>query len=162
MLFRSCVYRGTANLLVFEDDVEFVCDPNPTMEEVVKQIPSNYKILYLGSQCTRQFESQFSENLIPVQGAFATHACAYSLRCMKDMVGKMVAPIDNWIVSDIQNGGDCYQTNPLLATQRESYSDIGKRMMNWQPFILLAMLTRIYFFKLERSFFCSARTFFRS
>jgi len=136
-LFNECINAGYKNILVFEDDVEFVSDKvNETMDLAVQQLPENYHILYLGCQPTHGYPRFYSDNLLPVTGAFATHACGYSLLAMKSLVAlDMQAPIDNFIVRVLQPENKCYQTYPFLASQREGFSDIGKAEISWKPFL---------------------------
>lgn len=136
-LFKDCIEKGYKNILVFEDDVEFLNeDVNGTMDKVVEQLPDNYHIIYLGCQPTHGYPRFYSDNLLPVTGAFATHACGYSLSAMKSLVAlDMQPPIDNFIVRVLQPEGKCYQTYPFLATQREGFSDIGKAEISWKPFL---------------------------
>jgi hypothetical protein len=135
-LFKECIENGTERLLVFEDDVEWLdFDVAGTMDAVIQQLPDNFRLLYLGSQCSRGFTHYHSPNLLPVIGAFATHACAYSLKVMKECVGRIGSPIDNWLCDEIQPLGDCYQTFPMLASQRDGFSSIGGQFFSWKPFL---------------------------
>jgi GR25 family glycosyltransferase involved in LPS biosynthesis len=80
-IFREAIANEWESVLIFEDDAMFVdsCgNPNDTMNEVVKQLPLNWDILYLGAQCTTGFKLRKSANLLLVENAFATHAWAIS------------------------------------------------------------------------------------
>ena len=138
-IFREAIAKNWESVLIFEDDAVFVdsCgNPNDTMNEVVKQLPKNWDILYLGAQCTTGFKLRTSPNLLLVENAYATHAWAISLHGMKEILAAgLEAPIDNCIVAKIQSHGTTYITYPLLATQRPGISDIGNTYINWQPFI---------------------------
>jgi hypothetical protein len=139
-LFEENIRNEVESMLVFEDDVLFLDGlqegVHDTMNGAVSQLPADWRILYLGCQPSHGYPNFYSRNLLPVTGAFATHACAYSLQAMKDCYGLgMTAPIDNFIVDKIQPLGQCFQTYPFLATQRESYSDIGRQVFSWRPFL---------------------------
>lgn len=138
-IFREAVENEWESVMIFEDDAMFVesCgNPNITMNEVVKQLPPTWDILYLGAQCTTGFKLRKSPNLLLVENAFATHAWALSLHGMKEiLMAGLDAPIDNCIVAKIQHHGNTYITYPLLCTQRPGVSDIGNTFINWQPFI---------------------------
>lgn len=134
-LFEHCIEQNMQNILVFEDDVLFVQDPTYVMENVVKQLPERYDMVLLGGQI-KAFSYAYSENLLGLFGGWSTHAVAYSIQGMKDILALgMIAPIDNFFVDKIHNRGYSYCVRPLLATQREGYSDICKNEINWQPFI---------------------------
>jgi len=138
-IFREAIAKNWESVLIFEDDAVFVdsCgNPNDTMNEVVKQLPSTWDLLYLGAQCTTGFKFRVSPNLLLLENAYATHAWAISLHGMKEILAAgLEAPIDNCIVAKIQPYGTTYITYPLLATQRPGISDIGNTYINWQPFI---------------------------
>jgi GR25 family glycosyltransferase involved in LPS biosynthesis len=138
-IFRDSIAENLTSVLIFEDDAMFVdsCgNPNDTMEQVVKQLPPTWQILYLGAQCTNGFKAKPSNNLLLLDMAFATHAWAVSLDGMKEILAAgLEAPIDNSVVKTVQPMGHTYITYPLLCTQRPGYSDIGRTEINWQPFI---------------------------
>jgi GR25 family glycosyltransferase involved in LPS biosynthesis len=138
-IFRDAIADNLNSVLIFEDDAMFVdsCgNPNDTMEQVVKQLPPTWQILYLGAQCTNGFKAKTSSNLLLLDMAFATHAWAISLDGMKEILASgLESPIDNSIVKTVQPNGHTYITYPLLCTQRPGYSDIGRTEINWQPFI---------------------------
>jgi GR25 family glycosyltransferase involved in LPS biosynthesis len=138
-IFREAIKNEWESVLIFEDDAMFVdsCgNPNDTMNEVVKQLPLTWDILYLGAQCTTGFKLRSSPNLLLVENAYATHAWAISLHGMKEiLMAVLEAPIDNCIVNKIQCHGTTYITYPLLCTQRPGVSDIGNTFIDWQPFI---------------------------
>ena len=139
----NIIEEGVANnwqsVLIFEDDCVFVesCgNPNETMEQVVKQLPNMWQLLYLGGQVTNGFKLRHSPNLLLLDMCFATHAWALSLDAMKNIMSEgLESPIDNSVVKTIQPRGHTYITYPLLCTQRPGHSDIGKTYINWQPFI---------------------------
>jgi GR25 family glycosyltransferase involved in LPS biosynthesis len=138
-IFRDAIADNLNSVLIFEDDAMFVdsCgNPNDTMEQVVKQLPPTWQILYLGAQCTNGFKAKPTSNLLLLDMAFATHAWAISLDGMKEILAAgLEAPIDNCVVKTVQPNGHTYITYPLLCTQRPGYSDIGRTEINWQPFI---------------------------
>lgn len=136
-IFQEAIDNDYKNILVFEDDVDFVSDVvESTMNEVVKQLPETYHLVYLGCQPTRGFTHFYKPNILPVQGAFATHAVGYSIQGIREILASnLQAPIDNHIVEHIQPMNQCYAVYPLLASQRAGYSDIGKADISWKPFI---------------------------
>lgn len=138
-IIQEGVDKNWQSVLIFEDDCVFVesCgNPNETMEQVVKQLPEMWQLLYLGGQVTNGFKLRHSPNLLLLDMCFATHAWALSLDAMKNIISAgLEAPIDNSVVKTIQPRGHTYITFPLLCTQRPGHSDIGGTYINWQPFI---------------------------
>lgn len=135
-IFKESIEKGHKHILIFEDDVEFKENPNSFMGEVIKQLPENYDIVFLGCQCTKGMNYRFSANLLQLDGAFATHAAFYSLQGMKEIIAHGIeAPIDNFYVREIETLQRCYVTFPLLATQRSGVSSIGGQYIEWDLFI---------------------------
>lgn len=135
-IFKNAIEKNYEHILIFEDDCLFVNDPNSVMNEVIKQLPQDYHILYLGAQPTNGFHYRHSANLLQLDGAYATHAWALSVQGIKEILSQpFYAPIDNCIVAGIQKLQKCYITYPLLATQRAGVSNIGGEYIEWDVFI---------------------------
>lgn len=139
-IFEYCLNNGCDNILVFEDDCEFVEPPeifHITMEACVNDLKNtNWGIFYLGLQHPRPFRNWQTKNLLQVNMAYSTHALAYSKRFMEFFVDFAVAqPLDNWIVEKFQHYGICYASYPLLATQKANWSDINGEWIDWSPYI---------------------------
>ena len=136
-IFNEAVEKNYENILIFEDDCYFLCDPNPIMEQAVKELPEYYHILYLGGQASDGFKRRHSATLLQLDKCFATHAWALSIQGIKEILAAgLKAPIDNSVVDTIQNQQRCFITYPLLSSQREGYSDICMNDINWNPFII--------------------------
>lgn len=136
-IFKDAHENKYESILVFEDDAMFVTDPNPTMEQVVKGLPMDWRILHLGGQITGGFSYRVNGNLLAAQKVYSTHATAYSKQCIIDILcyPEMGYPIDNFMVDEIQIRGGSYCTDPFLCTQRAGVSNIGNAFINWQPFL---------------------------
>lgn len=131
-IFQKALTVGMRRILVFEDDVHFLQDPGPTMERSLRQLPSDWDLLYLGCNLAQRPTSFFSPNLITVTRALSTHAVGYSSNCMATMLTyPKVLPVDLALVSLIQNRRRSFCVCPFLATQLPGYSDIEKRPTNW-------------------------------
>jgi GR25 family glycosyltransferase involved in LPS biosynthesis len=135
-IFTEALENNYERIFVFEDDAMWLEDPNPILNAAVEQLPDNWHLLYAGVQATKGFKYRHSANLLNLDGGFATHAVGYSKQCIKEIMSRdMQYPIDNWIVTDIQNMGHTYCTYPFLCTQRPSFSDIGKTDIDWRVFL---------------------------
>lgn len=138
-LFRECLDNNTEHLLVFEDDADFIAEPfvfHDTMNKVFNQLPHHYDMILLGCQLSHRIKQFHTENLFPVQKAFSTHSVMYSKQGMNAILANhMGFPIDNWLVDEIQPKGRTFSTYPMLCSQKEGYSDIGRSNMNWKPFL---------------------------
>lgn len=136
LILKDAVDRKLSSILIFEDDVLFKTDPNPVMEQAVKELPHDWHILFLGGQAAAGFHYRHSSSLFQLDTCYATHAFAISNQGMKEVLSHgLYAPIDNCMVDTIQKLQKCYITYPLLATQRAGFSSIGQAWIDWDIFI---------------------------
>lgn len=134
-LFQNMLLLGYRNLLMFEDDIHFLQDPEPVLEKCVDQLRKIdcVDLFYLGANTHHPFAKFQSPNLLPVQHAFSLHAVCFSQRAMAMLLEKMVeddSPMDVLCERYIQPLGTSYHAYPLLATQFVSYSDIEKKIVD--------------------------------
>jgi len=138
-IFKMSLDCNLQNILVFEDDAKFILGVEEfhlVMNKVFEQLPPNYLMCFLGGQPSAGYSSRYSPNLLPAIKYFSTHAVIYSNQGMKEIVTKDFGyPIDNWYVDVVQPIGHCYAVDPILATQRAGFSDIGKNYIDWNLFI---------------------------
>lgn len=129
------------NVLVFEDDVEFIVDnPQKILQDSINQIVNiKWHLFYLGAN-THQKLAKFKPNLILLRNAYAVHSMAYSdliydifIRRYEGI--KMIKNFDDildvFLANKIQEKFICLMTAPMMTTQMNSYSDIEKRVVNY-------------------------------
>lgn len=122
------------NILIFEDDVEFFPNAVENLNQALVELPPDWDMLYLGANLDRYPAYQISDHLAKLEGAFATHAYAINSR-MYDILIR-VNQDNNIIHNDVYYSDhvipyhNCYITLPLVAGQRDSYSDIQKTVMS--------------------------------
>ena len=129
------------NVLVFEDDFEFIVDnPQKVLQDTINQIGNNkWYLFYLGAN-THQKLLKIKPNLILLKNAFAVHSMTYS-NLMYDIFIRKYDGIktiknfndilDVYLAQQIQEKYICLMTNPMMTTQMNSYSDIEKRVVNY-------------------------------
>ena len=139
-IFTKAITKRWESILVFEDDAYFVEGveyTNEVLNNAMDQLPKDWDMILLGGQPVMGFKSMISPNLLSLSDCYATHSVGYSLNCMKRIMALgMESPIDNWLVKHIQPENKTYITYPILASQREGFSDIGKTNIDWNPFII--------------------------
>jgi len=125
-------------ILVFEDDVKFVEDPNLYMGKCIEQLKEtgSWKLFYLGINMDNEqntFNKFTAPNLLPVTFGYGTHAVAYNRSAITDLIYQLnncyifETPYDKIIANSLQKQPDkCFCSYPLLVTQRDGYSDIQK------------------------------------
>lgn len=133
--FRKVLSEGGKRCLIFEDDIFPLVNAdtfNKTMTNCINQIHVEWDMFYLGCNPAGGMERFYSENIIPLNMAYATHAVAYSKRTMEFICNHAIhEPIDNFLVREFQPKAKLYISYPMLFTQRPNYSDIGKAYTDW-------------------------------
>jgi GR25 family glycosyltransferase involved in LPS biosynthesis len=138
-IFTEALEKGHKQILVFEDDCIFVEGKeyfHQIMNSVIDNLPELWIMCFLGNQVTGKFIHRHHPNILSATKMFSTHAVLYSERGMKECLSQgFDYPIDNYYVEKIEPLRASYTIYPMLATQREGFSDIYKNKINWQPFI---------------------------
>lgn len=144
-LFEFFLATGKDKILVFEDDAEFLIDPNNVMDKVVQQLPQDFHLLFLGANVFKPFKAKYSENLLLLNEAISCHAVCYSKAAVeiilpryKEMLqGKSIfRQTDMALNHYVVKLGKSFCTYPLLCTQRSDFSDIEKRKVNYQNLLI--------------------------
>ena len=131
-LFNHCIANGYKRVGIFEDDAVMIEDINAYMPKCLEQLPEDFDLFYLGCQHNQKFERFYSENLLPVASAFSTHAVLWSASGMTKFIERCNGiPIDREIRNKLQSDGKCFASFPMLVSQRPSYSDIEKKLIDW-------------------------------
>ena len=128
---------------MFEDDVKFIWENNPieNLGLAVKQASTlKWQLFYLGAN-THQKLIKFNKNLIMLKNGFAVHSMAYDNSIYDKFINyaentneirQFNDVLDVYLANQIQSQHLCLMVNPILTTQRESYSDIEKTNVNYE------------------------------
>lgn len=130
-LFNHALEKGYKNIMVLEDDSTFLLPSVPFLKEVIPQLPKDYHCLFLGLNLLSR-PTMISNNILKVRESFSTHAVCYSETAMRLILPLLEnpAPYDILLRNHIQCLEQCYCTFPMLATQRDGYSDIENKEMS--------------------------------
>ena len=139
-IFKESLEKGYERILIFEDDVQFLEQPESFdyyMNKCAEQLKTIYwDLFYLGCQQSQKFINKRTDNLLTTLHSYSTHAVAYGKFAMDYIIDQHIdEPIDNWLVREFQPKGTSFCAYPLLASQIEGYSDIGKDRINWDLYI---------------------------
>lgn len=141
-LLTYCLSNYKEPVLILEDDVEFMPEINK-LYNAISQLPKNFDGLWLGCKLNDDVEELYSENLIRIKNAYATHAVYYSQSGMRKVLFQIdhllsnnkFRALDLLIINKVQVDGNCYCTFPLMAGQSKGFSDIEKKEIDYAPFI---------------------------
>ncbi len=131
------------SILVFEDDILFVQDPNIIMPLCVQQLKKQreWDLFYLGINMDNDkniFSHFIDKNLLPVEFGFSTHAIAYSRYAMVTIFEAFRFANFNGVAFDVMiqrifyplvEKGMAFRfcSYPMIATQADGYSFIEKK-----------------------------------
>jgi GR25 family glycosyltransferase involved in LPS biosynthesis len=135
-LLMKCRDQKKQRVLVFEDDVQFVENPNNYMPAVIRQLDGYFwDMLSLGPN-THQPLEKVSHNLLRMQKCRGLHATAYNKHVMEfltcfptpetsaDLI-ELGSHLDQFFEEKVQTRNFSFCTYPMLATQRNGKSDIS-------------------------------------
>lgn len=137
-LFVEC--RDVRQILVFEDDVQFVVPPDELHDVMNKCLDDltelNCQMFYLGLQHSQTFKKWITPNLLLVEWGQSTHAVAYGRHAMDFYLDHVIKePVDNFWVKNYQKYHTSFCSFPLLATQADGFSDICGEFLSWDMYI---------------------------
>jgi hypothetical protein len=140
-VMESALADGVERLLVLEDDVRFVADFRVRAGRLLRQLPDDWEMLYLGGQHQqpeRHVPAPVHSDLVRARQVTRTHAYAIRRRCLARVVpwladdaGQAEHPhrhLDHRLAA-LHEAGGCivYAAVPWLAGQQGGYSDIQQR-----------------------------------
>ena len=120
-------------ILILEDD----CKILSKFEINKKEIPKDWKILYLGANLTQILEDNQLESVNKKwvkMKCFTTHCMIINQSAYTEIINlikKEEKPIDVYYKDNYQDNKKCYVINPMIATQLEGYSDIENKVLNY-------------------------------
>lgn len=131
-VFTVSLKDGHKNILVLEDDVQFVAPVKNFLSEVLPQLPERYHCFHLGVNLL-SVPTRVSENILRISSAYSTHCVLYSREAMERILPLLDTPIpyDILLMQQIQPMGHCYASLPQLAIQRPGHSDIENKFVDW-------------------------------
>ena len=124
------------NILILEDDIEFTKEIE-NIDEYMSLVPSDWDMLYFGGNHNKHIGKEINllnEKIIKLNETYGIHFVVinntvYDL--ILNLITKRNKPIDVYY-ADIQKSYNCYGFNPSIALQRESFSDIQNKNVNYK------------------------------
>ena len=119
--------RGLENILILEDDVEFIENINSKFNEYINQVPKDWGLLYFGGNHNNEPLVKVNENVSLVTNTYTTHAYAVNKNLFIDLINIFASINDvcDVLLTDIQKKyKNSYVFQPHLAWQRSGYSDV--------------------------------------
>ena len=129
-VIRDAVKDGVKYILIFEDDVKFKTKRVFPLHDV----PEDWDMLYLGGTVHRIInrDHKYWTRVM----CWTTHAYIVNLT-NKKLVDKILeadkydGEIDRYYMQHVHKSFNCYMSNPMLAIQKQGFSDIEGQVVNY-------------------------------
>lgn len=134
-LLEIIAYHEWSRVLVFEDDFEFrFDDANEQFDAMIKEVPEDWDMLYLGGHYAEKPIRRVSEHVIRMGRMHTTSSYGITWQMARRMAPYIcgIGPIDTLYSGFIPNN-KCYIFQPRLVVQYSSFSDLTDRDSNNEP-----------------------------
>ena len=122
------------NILIFEDDVNFFRGAVKNLTKSINDLPDDWDMFYLGANLDIFPAYKVTDYVASLTGAYATHAYAVRSTLYDRLIAvglnETITSNDVYYATYIHPNYNCYLAMPLVAGQRDSYSDIQNRIMS--------------------------------
>lgn len=123
---------GLDYCLVFEDDVELCDDFEVKLSSIIKELPEDWDMLYLGGWNLGE-KKPYTDTLDIAETVYTTHS--YLIR--RKFIPLLINQLDtneskkvDVVFSVLQKQHKCFITSPILCWQRMGFSDIQNKITN--------------------------------
>jgi GR25 family glycosyltransferase involved in LPS biosynthesis len=124
--------NNLGNILILEDDIEFVRGFTGKFEELWDNTPTDWDLLYLGANNQGTLNEK-APNIYRADKLLTTSSYAVNSTTRKLLISeirRMDVPVDN-IFTRVQARVNCYLYKPYITYQREGFSDIRGGFRNY-------------------------------
>lgn len=141
-IYWDVIKNNYNRVLIIEDDCNFVDNLNEKFEEVIKDVPEDWELLYFGGvHETRKgkfIPEKLTDNVVIGRRVITTtcygitlETCKKALEVIKPDKPEKHTAIDGFLAAGLQPNVKTYAFHPPLAWQRASYSDIQNGMRDY-------------------------------
>ena len=132
-IIKKASENNLNQILILEDDVVFSENLQDDFKKLIKQVPEDWDMLYFGGNHNGIPLEMVDENVAKIQKTYTTHA--YAIRKpVYEVVLKMFPKLKHEVdvmYSLLQGSFNCYVFRPHLAWQKDGYSDILNKEVNY-------------------------------
>jgi glycosyl transferase family 25 len=135
-IIKHCKKNNINSVLIMEDDVVFNEEIN-NISEYMKLIPENWDFIYFGgNHIYGKPPVKINEKIIKLNYTVALQ-CVAIKNTMYDFILQMLEKKEKQVdayYAELHKFANAYGVYPNIATQREGFSDIQKRNVNYNIF----------------------------
>lgn len=124
---HKAILERHETLMVLEDDCVLMPDYKIQLQKCIYELPHDWDMLYLGGW--KVHTEPYSDNLLKAERVLTTHAYIVRDKFTHNLLNEM-KNIDKVDVCFARTPGKKFICNPVLAVQRESYSDVENSITN--------------------------------
>ena len=125
---------GINYIMIIEDDAKFIDNIFK-----LKAFPPRWDMIYLGGTVHRILDNDYIDSGYTRVQTWTTHAYILNLQNLNlintlmnlDYEQNKVMEIDRYYLEKIHPNYNCYMTNPMICLQREGFSDIENKEVNY-------------------------------
>jgi len=127
--------QDVERLLVLEDDCYFTS--NGLLSASLRQMPYTWDILSFGANL-RSNHLKVKTNLVSLKDGWMSHAIGYSNKIIRWIIANYDQDLvyDEWLRIVVYPRFECYMTYPIVAWQRQSYSDLIQGQANYSQILI--------------------------
>lgn len=135
-LWEEIKNKNYENVLIMEDDIEFSDNAVSLFESFYTEVPSDWQLLYFGGNHCKEKLNFISKHVHKLKNTYTTHCYAVKQKTINYLLNKF--NMNNLFnkeidvnLSDVQKEIPSYGFYPHLAWQRESFSNIENKNVNY-------------------------------
>jgi GR25 family glycosyltransferase involved in LPS biosynthesis len=139
-ILQSALMLGT-NVFIFEDDISFIGDDTKTqLDKACEELDLvDWDMFYISANILKPFY-QKTKFLAKLNHAQSTVAYGVNKNFLEKLLfyidlSRIEKPIDVIYADDVIPNNNCYITIPMLGVQRDSFSDIESKEVNYTSYL---------------------------
>jgi GR25 family glycosyltransferase involved in LPS biosynthesis len=133
------------NVLIFEDDVDVIEDLQIEFSKKILEIPEDWDMIYFGGNHSAPL-IQITENVFKMNWTYALQMYAVNSKFFDKLISFLEDKIEkslrreisltpsvaaDYFMAQLQSEYNCYVIRPHFSWQRENYSDIQQKVLNY-------------------------------
>lgn len=134
------------NVLILEDDVEFISDLNFKINDIMAQAPQEWDMIYFGGNHVGGYQ-QINSVFYKIFRSYAIQCYAVNSKCFDTIINYLTEKIDgllsgsissdpgaaaDFFIADLHPKTNSYVIKPHLCWQKEDFSDIQETTVNYE------------------------------
>jgi GR25 family glycosyltransferase involved in LPS biosynthesis len=139
LIALSIAKEANCNIMIFEDDVKFINDAEKVIPLALDELSAlDWHMQYFGANLLKPCY-QVTPHLARLTHGQSTHAYGVNVKFIDKLLTYIplneICPIDLRYANNAIPNNSCFITIPMVAVQRDSYSDIEGVQANYESYL---------------------------